>query len=244
MEQGQHRTERVVEAQRSEPAVLGVLGALLLAIAGFFGWQELHVQTEMLMVLAAATVAAGAWFASGKRVEALGPLMLLATGVIAGSWYGATKEPVLIAGMGIVFAAALAQAIWTGRLHPKLSKVHRMVSWHTVAATGLFASFAAYFQLFDGNEGHDFHTFLARRAVLTLSWLLSGVAMVLLGRKRLLPEVRDAGFLILAAAVGKLLLYDSTHLDGGLRIGTLVVGGITLVVASQLARKLNEGKQS
>ena len=75
--------------------------------------------------------------------------------------------------------------------------------------------------------------------MLTFTWLLAGVVMVLLGRGKQAPEIRDAGFLLLAASMGKLLIYDTTHLDGFLRIGALVVAGLVLLASAQVARTLS-----
>jgi len=65
------------------------------------------------------------------------------------------------------------------------------------------------------------------------------VGLVLWGRGRRATEVRDAGFLVVAAAVAKLLCYDATHLDGALRIGALAAGGVLLVASAVWVRRLN-----
>jgi hypothetical protein len=65
--------------------------------------------------------------------------------------------------------------------------------------------------------------------------------LVLHGRSRRATEIRDAGFLVLAAAVAKLLVYDTTHLDGLLRVGALAVGGAVLLASAAMVRRLNSG---
>jgi hypothetical protein len=79
-----------------------------------------------------------------------------------------------------------------------------------------------------------------RRAVLTMLWLSAGVVGVLFGRSRSAPEVRDAGFLLIAAATVKLVTFDTTHLQGGLRIGLLVVASTVLFAASAIAKRINK----
>ena len=233
---------RVMETKKSEPMVLGVVGALLLGLAGFFVWQELHVATEVVVVAAAIAAAAIAWFAAKKGYTVVGPLTLGAVTAAAGAWYGATKEPVLLAALGVGFLASLVLAIalrQRQRLDSATDKFHRMVSWLGLGASGLVTSFAVYFQIFNATEIAGLEDFVARRAILSLFWLLSGTALVLVGRQRGANEIRDAGFLVLAASVAKLMFYDTTHLDGAIRIAALAVGGLVLVAASFISRHVN-----
>ena len=236
--------ERVVETQKSEPMVLRAVGALLLGLAGFFVWQEMHLQSEVLVVVGAAVAAAIAWFAARKDLTLIGPFSLAAVSGVAGTWYAASKEPVLLIAMGVAFVASLVCAIATlsrVRLDSASARFHRMVSWIGLGASGLITSFAAYFQIFDASESAGMEDFVARRAILSLFWLLSGTALILLGRLRKANEIRDAGFLVLAASVGKLMLYDTTHLDGAIRIAALAIGGFVLVAASFISRRVNAG---
>jgi hypothetical protein len=53
--------------------------------------------------------------------------------------------------------------------------------------------------------------------------------------------MRDSGFLVVAAAVSKLLIYDTTHLDGLLRVGALAVAGVLLLGSAAAVRRLNAG---
>lgn len=233
---------RVVETKKSEPKVLGAVGALLLALAGFFVWQELHLATEVLMVPIAIAAAAIAWLAARKDFTLVGPLALTAVSVVAGTWYGANKEPLLLIAMSIGAVAAIAVAISTSmreRVETASAKFHRMAAWGGVAVAGLITSFAGYFHIFNASESAGMEDFVARRAILSLTWLLSGTALVLFGRARQATEIRDAGFLVLAASVAKLMLYDTTHLDGGIRIGALAVGGAVLVAASFISSRIN-----
>ena len=45
------RKHRPTQAQKIEPAVFGIGGSVLLALAGFFLWKELSVATEVLAVV-------------------------------------------------------------------------------------------------------------------------------------------------------------------------------------------------
>ncbi len=231
---------RVVEAKKVEPQVLAVTGGGLLVISGFLLWHELAVQAEVLMVVAAGVAAVMALMLSRAKVQLVGPATLLGATAAGALWYGINREPLLLLGLGLIFAASLGAAIWD-RARPEVEssvgRWHRLLSWQGVALAGLGLSFAVYFHIFDGSD-LGFHDFLARRSILSLTWLMAGVALVLFGRSRRANEIRDAGFLVLAAAVGKLVLYDTTHLSGWLRIGTLAAAGVALMGASVVARRL------
>lgn len=231
---------RLNETHKKEPKVLGVLGAGLLLMAGFLLWQELAVQAEVLMVVGSGAMAVVAVLLSRNKAQLIGPLALLATSGAAGIWFLINREPVLLLALGLAFGAALLTALWDRarrELETPNSRWHRLVSWQAVAASGLVFSFATYFQLFDASDLVSPH-FAARRSILSLAWLVAGIGLVLFGRSRKASEIRDAGFLVLAAAVGKLVFYDTAHLHGWLRIGTLAVAGTALVGASLVARRL------
>jgi hypothetical protein len=236
------RPERKHDVQKVEPTVLGIGGALLLALAGFFAWQELALASTVLAVAGAACAAGLAYFAHRKEKASVGPVLLGLSGLVCGGWYAATKEPVLLIGLAIAFAASLvltllAQRTFTG----EQARVHRAISWFATAFNGLAASFATYFFVFDATES-SLNGFIARRSLLTLTWLVSGAVMVMMGRKKAAPEVRDAGFVVLAASMAKLLFYDLSHTDGLVRIAALALGGGVLMVASLFTNRAVKGK--
>jgi len=75
---------------------------------------------------------------------------------------------------------------------------------------------------------------VARRLLLTVVWLAAGLALVV--RRR--PALQPGGRVLVAAAYVKALVYDTTHLDGGLRIlALLVTGGLLLGGAWALGRR-------
>jgi len=222
-----------IPSKPAEPGVLAVGGALLLALAGFFLWQELHLAAEVLAVAAAALGAAVAWFAHRKQLPAIGPVALGAAGLFNGVWYAATREPVLLIGLGITFVASLLMTLASQR-EKLLPQAHRALAWLSTAATGLAGSFALYFFVFDASET-SLTGFVARRAILTLAWLVSGTAMVVAGSKRGATEIRNAGYLVLGTSLAKMLLYDVGHDDNVIRIVALAIGGAVLVGASRLA---------
>lgn len=233
---------RVVDAQNLEPTVLGIGGALLLGLAAYFAWKELRLANEVLMLAATGGAAVLAAFAAKKGLAIIGPLALTATTLGAGVWYSMTKEPLLVTAMGVGFVASVAATLYAQKTFSREhGQVHLTFSWLGTAITGLATTFATYFLVFDATET-GLNDFIARRAVLTLTWLISGTALVLAGRRRKASEIRDAGFVVLAASMGKLLLYDMARTDGMVRIATLVISGVVLMGASRVIGLLNRGK--
>jgi uncharacterized membrane protein len=78
----------------------------------------------------------------------------------------------------------------------------------------------------------------------TLGWLVVGVALVLAGRQRGTPVVRDAGFALVAIAVGKTLLYDTMHLHGSLRVVGLAAAGALMLGAAWLSSRTSATSRS
>jgi hypothetical protein len=219
--------------RKLEPQILGIAGAVLLALASFFVWQELALAGTVLAIAGAACAAGFAWFAHSKEKGGWGPAVLAIAGTTCAAWYAATREPIVLIGLGITFIASVVlTALSQRQFKGEAAKLHRMLSWFTTALGGLATSFATYFFVFDATES-SLHGFIARRSLLTLSWLGAGVAMVVMGKKQSANEVRDSGFLVLGASMAKLLFYDLGHTDGLLRIGALALGGLVLVAASR-----------
>ncbi|MHB8875686.1 MAG: DUF2339 domain-containing protein [Myxococcaceae bacterium] len=227
---------RAVNPMKLDSGVLMSAGAVLLALAGFFLWRDLAVRPELL-VGAGAVLAAGVSLAGVRRRWPLvGPIVLLATGLLGGGWYAATREPVLLGALAVTLAASLATALGTQHAMPsEKERYQRVLAWYGLAVAALVTSFAFYFHFLTLGAAQDE---LGRRAILTLGWLVAGVSFVLWGRKRGENAIRDAGFLFLAAAVGKAVLYDTTHLEGMLRVGLLAVAGAVLLGSGAIATRI------
>ena len=225
---------------------MAITGALLLGLSALFTWQELHLQTEVLAVALAAVVAAAGFTLARLRVQVLGPVWVLGATATAGLWYAATREPILIAALSIAFVSAMALVALErkrARVDAGIDRWHRLISWHAIGLSGLATSFAFYFHIFDASD-LSLQQYLVRRVVLTLAWLISGTGLVLWGRATKKTEARDAGFLVLATSVLKLLTYDLSHVDGLTRIAALAIGGLTLVGAAEVARRLSRASSA
>jgi hypothetical protein len=211
--------------------VLAIAGVGLLGLAAVFLWRELQVPHDLLLAVAAVGCA-GLVLGGGLGARPLvGPIAVLACGVVGGVWYAATKSGLLLVGLGVTFLAA-ALAVWRSRGSAAPGdRLQAVLLWYGLTVAALAASWAFYFHFLTlGLAGDE----VGRRLVLTLGWLAAGVGLVLHARQRGETVIRDAGFAFIAIAVLKVLLYDTTHLSGTLRIlalagaGALMLGGAWL----------------
>jgi hypothetical protein len=219
-----------------DSGVLMAAGVVLLGLAGFFLWRDLEVRPEALVAITAAAAAAVSVAGVRKKWPLVGPIALLATVLVGGAWYGATREPVLLGALAVTFGAAVITALGTQAAMPSdKERYQRVLAWYGLAVAALVTSFAFYFHFLTIGIAQDE---LARRGVLTLAWLAAGVGFVLWGRKKGETAIRDAGFLFLAASVGKAVLYDTTHLEGMLRVGLLAIAGVVLLGSGAIATRM------
>ena len=215
------------DATKWDSRVLLWAGAGLVALAVAFLWNDLHVRPEALVAVGA-VVAAGLTLARMPRgLPLLGPAALLSSASVGGLWYAGTRHPFLLVALAVTFLAALVAALRSrGVPGSHEDRLRRVVLWYGLAVAGLASSWAFYFQFFTLGIAQDE---VARRMLLTLGWLGAGVAMVLVARRRGETVIRDAGFLLVAAAIGKALLYDTTHLSGALRVAVLAAAGVLML---------------
>lgn len=214
--------------------VLAVAGVGLLGLAGVFLWRDLQVPMEMLLALAAVG-AVGLAFAGVPRERPLaGPIAVLTCVVLGGGWYAATKSGLLLMGLAVTLVAA-ALTVWrTRRPEGGEGRIQSILTWYGLTAAIIATSWAFYFHFLTlGFAGND----VGRRLVLTLGWLVVGVAMVLHGRKREEAVIRDAGFAFIAMAVGKAVAYDTTHLHGTLRVAGLAGAGLLMLGGAWLSTR-------
>ncbi|WP_158502028.1 DUF2339 domain-containing protein [Vitiosangium sp. GDMCC 1.1324] len=212
--------------------VLAVAGTGMLGLAGVFLWRDLQVPHELLLAVAAVLASAVALAEVPRERPLAGPLVLLLTGIGGGLWYAATKSGLLLVGLGLtVLTSAITVARTWRHSEAREDRLQAVLLWYGLTAAVIAASWAFYFHFFTlGFAADD----IGRRLVLTLGWLATGVGLVVYGRMRGEGVIRDAGFAFIAMALGKALLYDTTHLNGTLRVaglagaGALMLGGAWL----------------
>lgn len=219
----------------------------MLALAAVFGWRELELQG----VLVAVAVAGAATVFSAQRLDGvarwLAPALLSVTTAVNATAWLALKTPILLLGVALpVLGAAWVAMRLPGARPPVPAPVARelplrvpeFLTWQTLGLGTMALVGGAYFHLL--TLGVDD---IGRRLVLTLAWTLLGLAGVGLGRRLHDTAPRDAGFVVLAAAVLKATLYDTTHLFGGLRIVVLVAVGALLLVGGSVIGRRERGAQ-
>jgi uncharacterized membrane protein len=223
-----------VNGTKWDVRVLAVAGAGLLGLAAVFLWRDLQVPMEMLLAVAALGATGLALAGVPQERPLAGPLAVIACAVLGGAWYAATKSSLLLTGLAVTLVAA-ALAVWRSRgKGGEDDRVQSVLLWYGLTAAAIATSWAFYFHfLTQGFAGDD----VGRRLVLTLGWLIAGVALVLHGRARGQGVIRDAGFAFIAIAVGKALAYDTTHLSGTLRVAGLAGAGMLMLGGAWLSTR-------
>ncbi|NMO19323.1 DUF2339 domain-containing protein [Pyxidicoccus fallax] len=222
--------------------VLGSVGAGLLAMAAVFLWRDLQVPRELLLTVAACVAAGLALVRIPMTRGLLGPIAVLTCAVAGGLWYGATKQELLLVGLAVTLAVSVVTLL-RSRPGPGEApdRVRDVLSWYGLTTAAIAASWSFYFHYLTLGIAEDN---VARRLVLTLGWLVVGVALVLTGRQRGTPVMRDAGFAFVAIAVGKALLYDTMNLHGTLRVAGLAVAGALMLGAAWLTSRAPAASRS
>jgi uncharacterized membrane protein len=214
------------------------MGGVLLAVTALLIWKEAAMEAVMLLLGASAATLVGSIWLERKKTPVIGPLVTLGAAFVGAGWYGATRDPMVLGALGLSFTTFLGLA-WHHRDRTRVpsTKLHRALTFQGVAWSGLALSLASDFHLFHGSELLDEH-FLARRVILTVAWLVAGLGFLVLGSKREDGPVQGAGSVLMVASLSKLLLYDTTHLDGVLRIAAFAAaGGLLMLGGNLLTRK-------
>lgn len=217
-----------MQTKRWDIAVLAVGGLLLWAVAGGFLWRDLDVPREAFLALGAVLAAGLAIKRLPEKLGWIGPVLLLSVSGIGGAWFVLTKAVFLVPALAITTAATVVALI---RSKPE-QKGQQLLLWYGLSAAVLVTSGAVYFHLFTANWLADD---VARRLILSFVWLAFGITLVVGAVRGNAAFARDAGFAALAVAVGKILIYDSSHLGGPLRLAVLFGGGALLLGGAAIA---------
>lgn len=211
---------------------LGLLGGALIVLALGFLWADQQLAPAYLIALVAAAGCAASAAPRPRAVAALGLLALLLCAVGGGAWYLLEREPALLPGLLLALVGGVANAALAyPRARARGDRRRAAQLLCVLCATVLCGSWALYFQLL--TLGVDS---LARRLVLTLLWMGLGAGLVARGARRRDAALRWAGYVFTCAALGKAVLYDTTHLHGGLRVLCLGAAGLLLLGGAVLSR--------
>lgn len=227
-----------MNATKLDFKVLVGAGVGLLALAGGFLWSEAQVPKEALVAVGAVAAAVLAMARWPRKRPLAGPIALILVTAIGGSWYALTKPLLMLPSLGVCLVASAATVY---RMHGEAwdakDRLHLLLLWHGLTFAGLVTSAVFYFQFLSLGIAQDA---IGRRIVLTLTWLVVGIAFVFAARVRGQPVIRDAGFGFIGVAVAKAVFYDTIELSGALRIGGLAAAGLLLLLGAWVTARLSK----
>ncbi|MHA6620409.1 DUF2339 domain-containing protein [Pseudonocardia sp. DLS-67] len=243
---GRVRTVRVVAVAA---AALALFQATLVALDGSAATVVLLGQAIVATVLAAQLrarlpLAVGAAYGGIGVLIALGrdaPLDGLVhhpSSAYAGPGHGPLVVGAAVSVLVLAFAVALLVAgVRCGLVRPDPGSA---ALWVPAGVVGLYGATSLVVALaLLGSD--DRAGFTAGHALVTVSW--TAVALVLLARGVRRPALRIAGMVLVAAAVGKLVLFDLVALDGLARVAAFLGAGLVLLAAgTRYARLVTEAE--
>jgi hypothetical protein len=212
---------------RKESTLFTAAGAAFLTLALFFLWRDLGLPRELVMLATASTTGLATVLGRPRRWPAAAPVALLGTTVATGLWYLADKPAALLPALVIALAAAGIAVLRGGSAVTPATSAADQARWYALGAALLAATWAFYFHFL--TTGIDP---VARRPVLTLLWLALGLALFL-ARAGRSTAAGHVGLALVAVALGKAILYDTTHLHGGARVAVLAAVGALLLLGAR-----------
>ncbi len=229
--------------------VLTVAGFGLLVLAAVFGWRELEFEGVLIAVVGSGAALLFSFQRLDGAMRWLTPAVLAVAALVSAVAWLAFKLPLLLLGVAlpVIGAAWVALRLTRSGSLPSLPsttkelplRLPEFLTWQTLGLGLVALTGGAYFHLLT-LQVED----LARRLVLTLVWTLLGLAALFFSRKLSDTAPRDAGFVVLACAIAKVVLYDTTHLFGGLRVGVLFAVGALLLLGARVLKRLDAPEAS
>jgi len=202
-------------------------GAAFLILAGFFLWRDLSLPHELVMTVLALASGAAATLRWPRRWPMVAPALLIAVTVASTGWFTLEKQTSLLP--PLLIALATGGAALLRSLHHGEDRLADRLSWYAFGAALLAATWGVYFHFFTAGFAADW---VARRMIPTVAWLGMGLGFLVLGNRRPAPTHVGLGFI--GVALAKAAFYDTSHLQGGLRIAVLGAVGLLLVLGARL----------
>ncbi|MDP1825977.1 MAG: hypothetical protein Q8L48_22120 [Archangium sp.] len=211
---------------------------MLLLVALLLLWKETLVSPLIVLLAFSVLAALGTFHFERREIPRAGPLLSLASLCAAAGGYSLSLDVLALVALAIG-TGTFASLAW---LHAErgggASSAHRLLVFQGFAWSGLLFTMAASFHLFHASGFFDVQfggdRYVARRLVMTLLWLTPGLWFVVHGSKREDGAIAGAGVVLVVAALAKLLLYDTTHLHGPLRIAAFGLSGLLTMLGGRL----------
>ncbi len=217
----------------TETAVVLGQGVALLAVAA-------ALRSRAVLAVGGSSAAVGVLMAVGRQI----PLPALASFPSAPFVLGTTPDrSALLAAVAtsvLVLAAAVTALVASARVGLLGAGAGAVGLWVPVGLVGLYGAaglvIAVALLVSTTRAG-----FVAGHATVTVFW--TAVALVLLARGIRGPALRVAGFVLVAAAVVKLVFFDLVALDGLARVAAFLGAGLLLLAAgTRYARLVAEAE--
>lgn len=226
--------------QLQAPLAMKLVGGGLLALALIFLWRDLGLPRQLVMLVPVALGATATWFSWPRSWSWAGPAMLCAAVVGTGVWFLAEKSAVLLLPSAATSVVGVICLVFVVRSRVPLSDEAFRLVWYAVGAATWLLSWQGYLQF---GTLDIFAETVARRMVPTFFWMASGLGLfIAASRRHLLPAVH-VGLALVILAIGKAIVYDTSHLSGTLRVVTLAGAGTLLLFASRMARMTTAKKR-
>jgi uncharacterized membrane protein len=219
-------------------ALVGVAAAAVAAQAQWSGTTETWALLGLALVWAALDRGLdrgdGRWYACLTWAAALNQLMgdalearTTVDSAFTGAWavalWGAT-------GAAIVLAAGLLRA----RPDEGEARLARTGLWIMAGLLLLFGVTAEIRRYFDLESISRVRAELASGLAVSAWWLLFAAALVLVGFRRSLKQLRLAGLAVAGLAVAKVVIYDLSSLDALYRVGSVFLLGLVMLSLAYL----------
>jgi hypothetical protein len=216
-------------ANKNSSSILAVGGAGFLALATIFLVRDLALPPETLLCAAAVAASIAAILGQPRQWPWVAPAALLAATLVGGGWYVLVTSPALLPGLALTAVGSIAALV----LHQRRASDANLAGalfWYAAGTAFLVASAALYFHLFTLGVADES---VVRRLIPTIGWLAIGLGLLIAVRSRTSPPGRIAVAYV-AVAVMKALVYDSTHLQGPLRVTMFAAVGALLLTGARL----------
>jgi hypothetical protein len=216
---------------KKSSSLLAAGGAGFLALAAIFLVRDLALPPETLLCAAALAASIAALLDRPRRWPWAAPGALLAVAIVGGAWYLAVTSPALLPGLALAALGSIAAvALRERRASAPPSDAAVPLAWYAAGTAFLVASAALYFHFLTLGVADES---LARRLIPTIAWLAIGLGLLIAARSRTSPPGR-VGIGFIAVAAVKALAYDSTHLQGPLRVTVFAAVGALLLAGARL----------
>jgi uncharacterized membrane protein len=219
-------------------ALVGVAAAAVAAQAQWSGTAETWALLGLALLWSALDHgfdrADGRWYACLTWAAALNQLMgdalqarTAAAPAFTGAWAVALWGAI---GAAVVLAAGLLRA----RPDEGEARLARTGLWIMAGLLMLFGVTAEIRRYFDLESISRLRAELASGLAVSAWWLICAAALVLVGFRRSLKQLRLAGLAVAGLAVAKVVIYDLSSLDALYRVGSVFLLGLVMLSLAYL----------